>query len=234
VARFPRERRLRLCARDGADLGAALALAQLVEADDEYTGAHCRGVAGLALAVADRMGLDGEQRRRLEFAALLHDVGKTAIPKGLIDKPCGLDPSEWNVVKTHTLEGQRMVERFGGGMRHVGRIVRSHHERWDGTGYPDGLAGTAIPLEARIVAACDTWNAMRTDRVYRDALPLSDALAELGRSAGSQLDPEIVSVVIAIVACEEERIAVVEPVGKRARLRFARPFGGGRPRLVAA
>ncbi len=102
------------------------------------------------------MGLDPDRRRNLEFAALLHDV---AIPKEIIFKPGKLDPQEWHVIRTHTIEGQRMLDRAGGFMNDVGKIVRSHHERRDGGGYPDGLAGEAIPVEARIVAACDIWNA---------------------------------------------------------------------------
>src|SRR6202035_5553836 len=150
--------------------GTALVLGDVVEADDGYTGEHSKSVVGLALSVADRLGLPAEQRRTVEFAALLHDVGKIAIPKAVINKPGQLDPTEWRVIKTHTLEGQKMLDRVGGFMRDVGLIVRSHHERWDGCGYPDGLAGEAIPLEARIIACCDTWNAMRTDRCYRKAL----------------------------------------------------------------
>src|SRR5579884_3434917 len=153
--------------------GTALVLGDVVEADDGYTGEHSRSVVGLALAVADRLGLQAECRRNVEFAALLHDVGKIAIPKEVIRKPGPLNPEEWTVIKTHTIEGQKMLDRVGGFMRDVGRIVRSHHERWDGGGYPDGLAGEAIPLESRIIACCDTWNAMRTDRSYRQALPHS-------------------------------------------------------------
>ena len=109
--------------------------------------------------------------RNLEFGALLHDVGKVAIPKEIINKPGKLDPHEWEIIKTHTVEGQRMLDQVGGFMSDVGRIVRSHHERWDGGGYPDGLAGEAIPIEARIISACDTWNAMTTDAL----LPRGDA-----------------------------------------------------------
>ena len=94
------------------------------------------------------------------------------------------------MIKTHTVEGQKMLERVGGFMREVGLIVRSHHERWDGGGYPDGLAGERIPLEARIIACCDTWNAMRTDRAYRKALSHEVALAELTANSGTQFDPD--------------------------------------------
>ncbi len=153
--------------------------------------------------MADRLGLSAERRRNLEFAALLHDVGKIAIPKEIINKPGKLDPHEWAIIKTHTVEGQKMLDRVGGFMRQVGMIVRSHHERWDGGGYPDRLAGEAIPLEARIIACCDTWNAMRTDRPYRKALAYDVASAELSSNSGTQFDPRIVDVLIGIVEAEE-------------------------------
>jgi putative nucleotidyltransferase with HDIG domain len=179
--------------------GTALVLGDVVEADDGYTGQHCKGVVGLALTVAEQLGLDAEQRRNLEFGALLHDVGKIAIPKEIVNRPGKLDPEEWTIIKTHTLEGQRMLEQVGGFMREVGLIVRSHHERWDGGGYPDGLAAEAIPLEARIISCCDTWNAMRTDRPYRSALSHEVALAELASNAGSQFDPRVVDALLAVV-----------------------------------
>lgn len=203
---FSRERRQRLEAMlelGNAYRGTALVLGDVVEADDGYTGQHCKSVVGLALDVADRLQLSDEQRRNLEFGALLHDVGKIAIPKEIINKPGQLTPEEWTVIQTHTVEGQKMLERVGGFMRDVGLIVRSHHERWDGAGYPDKLRGEAIPLEARIVACCDTWNAMRTDRAYRTALPYETALAELQRASGTQLDPGVVATLTEIVAAEE-------------------------------
>ena len=134
-----RERLVNLLELNSAYRGTALVLGDVVEADNGYTGVHCRGVLGLALAVADELGLDADRRRNLEFGALLHDVGKIAIPKEIINKPGELDPEEWQIIKTHTLEGQNMLDRIGGFMRDVGLIVRSHHERWDGGGYPDGL-----------------------------------------------------------------------------------------------
>ena len=190
---FAHERRRRLESTlelSNAYRGTALVLGDVVEADDSYTGQHCRSVVALTLDVAERLGLSAERRRNLEFAALLHDVGKIAIPKEIINKPGKLDPHEWTIVKTHTLEGQKMLDRVGGFMREVGLIVRSHHERWDGGGYPDGLAGDAIPLEARIIACCDTWNAMRTDRPYRKALAYEIASAELVSELGDAVRPE--------------------------------------------
>jgi putative nucleotidyltransferase with HDIG domain len=203
LAGFARERRARLesvVELKNAYHGTALVLGDVVEADDAYTGEHCKGVVRITLAVADHLGLDAERRRNVEFGALLHDVGKVAIPKEIINKPGRLDPDEWRLIKTHTVEGQRMLERVGGFMRDVGRIVRSHHERWDGTGYPDGLAGEAIPAESRIIACCDAWNAMRTDRSYRAAIAHEDAVEELISCAGTQFDPRIVAALLAVVA----------------------------------
>jgi HD-GYP domain-containing protein (c-di-GMP phosphodiesterase class II) len=203
LAIFGRERRERvrsLAELSNAYRGTAYVLGDVVEADDGYTGEHCRGVVGLALEVGERLALSPEQLRNLEFGALLHDVGKIAISKEIINKPGKLDPHEWQIIKTHTTEGQALLDRVGGFMSDVGRIVRSHHERWDGGGYPDGLAGEEIPFEARIIAACDSWNAMTTNRSYRDALPSEVARAELIACSGSQFDPRVVEAMLEIVA----------------------------------
>ena len=153
---------------------------------------------------------------------MLHDIGKIAIPKEIINKPGKLDPHEWTIIKTHTVEGQKMLERVGGFMREVGLIVRSHHERWDGDGYPDGLAREAIPLESRIIACCDAWNAMRTDRVYRKALSHEVALAELTSNAGSQLDPQIVAALAEIVQPSELATAAPGRAPQAGRIDTAR------------
>ncbi|HET8980160.1 MAG TPA: HD-GYP domain-containing protein, partial [Solirubrobacteraceae bacterium] len=182
--------------------GTALLLGDVIAADDGYTGEHSQDVVSLAVAVADQLGLDAERRRNLEFGARLHDVGKIAIPKEILNKPGKLDPHEWEIMKTHAAEGERMLSRVGGFMREVGQIVRSHHERWDGGGYPDGLAASAIPVEARIITCCDSWNAMRTDRPYRRALPYEAAMAELRECAGSQFDPEIVEALVSVVSAD--------------------------------
>jgi putative nucleotidyltransferase with HDIG domain len=203
LAVFARERHQRLQSMlelSSAYRGTALVLGDVIEADDGYTGEHCKSVVTLCLELAEHLGLSPERQRNLEFAALLHDVGKIAIPKEIINKPGKLDPHEWTIIKTHTLEGQKMLDRVGGFMRQVGLIVRSHHERWDGSGYPDGLAGEQIPLEARIIACCDTWNAMRTDRPYRNALSADVAVAELLANAGKQFDPHVVDTFITMVA----------------------------------
>jgi HD-GYP domain-containing protein (c-di-GMP phosphodiesterase class II) len=199
---FSRERRARLeqlVELNDAYRGTALVLGDVVEADDTYTGEHCRGVVRLALDVAGQLGLDAHQRRNVEFGALLHDVGKIAVPKEIINKPGRLDEREWAVIMTHTIEGQRMLDRVGGIMHEVGLVVRSSHESWDGSGYPDGLRGETIPLESRIVAACDAFNAMTTTRPYRKAMTTDDAVGELVGHAGVQFDPQVVQALIRTV-----------------------------------
>jgi putative nucleotidyltransferase with HDIG domain len=205
LALFARERHERmkgLIELNNAYRGTALVLGDVVEADDGYTGAHSKSVVALALALGDRLALDPAQRRNLEFGALLHDVGKIAIPKEIINKPGKLDPDEWDIIYTHTVEGQKVLDRVGGFMHDVGLIVRSHHERWDGRGYPDGLSGEEIPLEARIISCSDTWNAMRTDRSYRRALSHEVARAELVANAGHQFDPRIVTAFLELIEHE--------------------------------
>jgi HD-GYP domain-containing protein (c-di-GMP phosphodiesterase class II) len=178
--------------------GTALLLGDVVEADDAYTGSHSRGVVELSLAVSDRLGLDRRQRRNVEFAALLHDVGKIAVPKEIVNKPGPLDEAEWAVMHRHTIEGEAMLNRVGGVLADVGRIVRSSHEHYDGSGYPDGLAGEEIPIEARIVTCCDAFSAMTTTRSYRKAMPVAEAVAELRACAGTQFDPDVVAALMAI------------------------------------
>jgi len=195
-----RERRVRF--QQAVDLsrayqGTALLLGDVLEDDDHYTGEHSRGVVSLALEIADQLRVDPRVRRLVEFGALLHDVGKIAVPNDIINKAGPLTPAEWDVMRRHTVEGERMLGRLGGDMTEVGRVVRASHERFDGGGYPDGLAGEAIPLAARIVACADAFNAMTTDRSYRTARPRAEALAELRRTAGAQFDPRVVEAAVA-------------------------------------
>jgi HD-GYP domain-containing protein (c-di-GMP phosphodiesterase class II) len=200
---FARERRVRFdhaVELSHAYRGTALLLGDVVEADDAYTGSHSRGVVELVLGVCDELGVDERQRRDAEFTALLHDVGKIAIPSTVINKPGPLTPEERALIETHTIEGERMLERVGGLLGEIGRLIRSCHERYDGTGYPDRLAGEEIPLIARIVCACDAYDAMTTDRPYRAARPVHEALAELCACAGTQFDPVVVDAVVAVVA----------------------------------
>jgi putative nucleotidyltransferase with HDIG domain len=176
--------------------GTTLLLSDVLDADDEYTASHSRDVVSLSVAVAHEMGLDDRRCQLVEFGALLHDIGKIAVPNEIINKDGPLTEEEWVVIKTHTVEGQRMLEKVGGVLGEVGRIVRSSHEKWDGTGYPDRLAADAIPLEATIISCCDAFNAMTTDRSYRRALPLEVARRELEDCAGSQFNPAVVDVLV--------------------------------------
>jgi putative nucleotidyltransferase with HDIG domain len=219
---FERERESRI--QHGLELsrayrGTAVLLRDLLEEDDEYTGHHTEDVVELAVKVADEMGLDEDARRETEMGALLHDIGKIAVPDEIINKPGPLDDEEWAIMRTHTVEGERMLQQVGGLLSSVGVVVRASHERWDGGGYPDGLVGEQIPVAARICAACDAFNAMTTDRSYRKALPLSVAIAELRDNAGTQFAPDVVDALIAVVAREtpdwELAIAAPQAVGGR-------------------
>jgi HD-GYP domain-containing protein (c-di-GMP phosphodiesterase class II) len=179
--------------------GTVMLLSDVVEFDDPYTAEHSRSIVDLVHAVAGELKIDTHSRQELEFAALLHDVGKIAVPKEILNKPSALTDSEFELIKTHTIEGQFMLDRVGGLLGRVGEIVRSCHERWDGKGYPDGLAGEQIPVASRIVFACDAYNAMTTDRPYRAAMPRDDAVAELVANAGTQFDPRVVATLVGVV-----------------------------------
>jgi diguanylate cyclase (GGDEF)-like protein len=171
---------------------------------------HLTGVAELAAEVGERLGLTDERRQQLFHAAQLHDVGKIAIPDAIISKPAALDESEWAFMRQHTVIGQRIIEAAPA-LDGVGELVRSSHERWDGGGYPDGLEGQEIPLGARIVAVCDAFDAMISERPYKAALPVEDALAELARCAGAQFDPAVVEAFALVVT---EREATVQSATK--------------------
>jgi HD-GYP domain-containing protein (c-di-GMP phosphodiesterase class II) len=202
LAYFARERQVRIdhaLELSHAYRGTAMLLGDVVEADDAYTGSHSRDVVSLVLDVAGRMGLDAVEQRDAEFAALLHDIGKIKIPGEIINKPGKLTDEEWAIMKTHTIEGERLLSPIGGILANVGRIVRSCHEDWDGTGYPDGLLREDIPLVARIVRVCDAFSAMTTDRSYRKARPVEEAVAELRRCAGTDFDPAVVEALAASV-----------------------------------
>jgi HD-GYP domain-containing protein (c-di-GMP phosphodiesterase class II) len=196
---FSRERKHRIdhaLELSDAYRGTAFLLGDVVEADDAYTGSHSRHVVDLVVAVAEDMGLNESERRDAEFVALLHDVGKIRIPGSIINKPGPLTAEERTLMETHTIEGEQMLERVGGMLGHVGHIVRSCHEHWDGNGYPDKLAGEDIPRVARIVCACDAFSAMTTDRPYRAARTREEAFAELQRCSGTQFDPLVVDALL--------------------------------------
>jgi HD-GYP domain-containing protein (c-di-GMP phosphodiesterase class II) len=199
---FARERQVRIdhaLELSSAYRGTAFLLGDVVEADDAYTGSHSRDVVSLVLGVCDEIGLDARDRRDAEFTALLHDVGKIRIPSEIINKPGKLSDEERAVIETHTVLGEQLLAKVGGLLGNVGTIVRSCHEDWDGTGYPDGLRGEEIPLVARIVRTCDAFSAMTTDRSYRKARPVDEAVAELRRCSGTDFDPQTVEALAAVV-----------------------------------
>ena len=199
--------------------GTVMLLSDVIESEDTYTAQHSRSVVDLVNEVADELGVPADDRQELEFAAMLHDVGKIAIPKEILNKPAALTDTEFEVMKTHTIEGQFMLDRVGGLLGRVGEIVRSCHERWDGTGYPDGLKGEEIPYAARIVFCCDAYNAMTSDRVYRDAMQPDEAIAELQLNSGTQFDPRMVAAVTKVVS--ERRVVPSTSEGVRAVLAAA-------------
>jgi putative nucleotidyltransferase with HDIG domain len=200
---FARERTARIdqaIELSAAYRGTAFLLGEVIVADDEYTGEHSYGVIALSLEIADELGLSEDDRRLVEFGALLHDVGKIAVPKSIVNKPGPLDDDEWAVMRQHTIAGQRMLDKVGGSMTDVGQIVRASHERWDGKGYPDGIAGEDVPLPARIVSVADTFHAITTTRPYRRAQSPEAAIKELRSCAGTQFDPDVVDALVRVLA----------------------------------
>ena len=174
-------------------------LLQLLRERRQDLHSHAGGVARLAELTATALGLSNREARHTRLAAELHDVGKAAIPDAILDKPAALDDREWDFVRRHTLIGERIV-RAAPALAHVADIVRSSHEHFDGAGYPDGLAGEQIPLGSRVVSVCDAYDAMTSQRVYRQPVSAADALAELRRCAGTQFDPVVVDAFCAVAA----------------------------------
>ncbi len=174
-------------------------LCSAAEANSSYTAAHQQDVAELTAGVATELGLSDEEQRTVRYAALSHDLGKIGVPTEILNKGGPLDAREWQVMRRHTVLGAELLAEISF-FADVHPLVRSHHERWDGSGYPDGLRETQIPLGARILAACDAYNAMTTDRPYRAAMTDSDARAELRRSAGTQFDEAVVDALLRTLA----------------------------------
>src|SRR5262249_17956602 len=182
---------------------AAASLAKAVDARDAYTGSHSERVSELAAQIARRLGLDDAQVELTRLAASLHDLGKLAIPEEILRKPGTLNETECLVLQRHPQIGFRMLESLG--VEPIADWVLHHHERWDGSGYPDRLRGEEIPLGARIIFVADAYDAMTSERLYRRPLAPGEALDELERCSGSQFDP-------AIVDAFGEELGLREPV----------------------
>ncbi len=167
-------------------------LATAVALRDTYTGEHSRRVTRFAILLGEQLHLSAAELESLRFGTPLHDIGKIGVVDAILRKPGPLTPAEFEIMKTHPTAGSKIIELIPD-LHAILPIVRSHHERWDGTGYPDSLASDAIPLLARIVAVAEAFDAMTSDTPYRKALTLDEAFSELGRHSGSQFDPTIVT-----------------------------------------
>ena len=175
---------------------AALALAHPAVDD---AARHASSVAELSVAVASELGLDANALHEVKLVALLHDVGKAETPPALLEKPGPLSAREREEMERHTIRGQELVERTDPSLASIARAIRACHERWDGTGYPDGLAGQEIPLSARIVFCCDAFDVMTSDRAYRPALGERRARGELLAGAATQFDPTVVRAALRVL-----------------------------------
>ena len=185
-------------------------LANALEANDEYTSSHARSISDMALRVGAELGLEGKALKRLELAALFHDIGKIGVPSEILSKPGPLDDDEWEVLRRHPELGETIlapIERLAD----VRPIVRHCHERFDGGGYPDAKSGNEIPIEARIIFVCDAFHAMTTDRPYRARLSEAEAFRRLRSSSGTQFDPEIVAVFLDVMGAGRANPAGSEP-----------------------
>ncbi|MGI8659865.1 MAG: diguanylate cyclase [Thermoleophilaceae bacterium] len=187
----------------GASRSAVGALAAAIDARDNYTHDHSEQVVWLALRTAKLLELPASEVERVRDGAMLHDVGKVAIPNEILYKPGALDAAEWAIMREHPVIGERILRRTPE-LATIAPLVRHEHERWDGAGYPDGLAGPAIPIGSRILLACDAYNAMITARPYREPMSGGEAVAELERNAGSQFDPQVVAALLGVLASDAE------------------------------
>jgi diguanylate cyclase (GGDEF)-like protein len=181
--------------QEHAHQDAIAGLAEALLERDRYTGEHSESVVELAARVARGLALSEEEIWQIRAAALLHDIGKVAIPDDILNKPGKLDDQQWELMRQHPVIGERILRAIPG-LGGVARIVRHEHERWDGGGYPDGIAGDAIPIGSRVILACDAYHAMTSDRPYRKAMPHADAIRELAKGAGSQFDPGVTEILI--------------------------------------
>jgi HD-GYP domain-containing protein (c-di-GMP phosphodiesterase class II) len=177
------------------------ALVNALQSRDEATESHGDRVARWVVDVGTRLGLDADHLRNLEYGAIFHDIGKIGVPDDILHNTDELTADEWGVIKQHTIMGQKILEPVEF-LRPVAQIVRHSHEHWDGSGYPDGLRGDDIPLESRIVLACDAFDAMTTNRTYQRALDWDAAVSRLQELSGTHFDPRVVEALVAVLEAE--------------------------------
>jgi HD-GYP domain-containing protein (c-di-GMP phosphodiesterase class II) len=175
-----------------------IGLAEALETRDAYTRGHSDRAVEFAGAVSQELGLTLEQADGLQYAAILHDIGKIGIPDNILNKPGKLTEEEFALMKTHPVKGANILSKIPF-LARMAPMVRHHHERWDGTGYPDGIAGEDIPIESRIVAVLDSYDAMTSDRIYRKAPGIEYAQDELRRCAGTKYDSRVVAAFLKVV-----------------------------------
>jgi HD-GYP domain-containing protein (c-di-GMP phosphodiesterase class II) len=181
-----------------AHLQTIIGLTEALEIRDASTRGHSERAVAYAQGLARKLNLAREQEERLQYAVILHDIGKIGIPDGILNKPGKLTDEEYAIMKTHPIKGSSIVLKIPF-LEPVGAVILHHHERWDGKGYPDGLAGEGIPIESRIIAVLDSYDAMTSDRVYRKAPGRAHALNEFRRCSGTQYDPSVVAAFLAIM-----------------------------------
>jgi putative nucleotidyltransferase with HDIG domain len=189
--------------QERANLSFATALVATLDARDRYTAGHSTAVATYARDIAARLGLGAEEKQLAHLCGLVHDIGKVGLPPGLLEKPGPLTLSERRLMEDHPVIGERILRNVED-YREVAKVVRHHHERIDGAGYPDGLRAESIPLLSRIIAVADAYNAMTSDRPYRDAMPSHVARLRIAEAVGAQFDTTVVAAFEAVLAAATE------------------------------
>ncbi len=199
------------------------ALTAAASAHDRGTSAHAQRMIRLAEATARILGRPEEELHLIRLGALLHDIGKIGIPEAILHKPGPLTEEEWAIMRRHPDIGRQILEQVGGVFQLLSRIIVAHHERWDGQGYPHGLAKEEIPMSARILSVVDSYDAMTSDRSYRAALPVAEARAELQRCAGRQYDPQVVEAFLCVLDAEDAGGAQATLTGTTCSTQESRP-----------
>jgi len=206
LASYDGENKRLIAALERGYLDTIRSLASAIDAKDPYTRGHSERVAALSVEIGRELGLDAEPLKTLEYAGILHDIGKIGVPEAVLRKPDKLTPEERTLVKSHAPVGAEIVEGIEF-LRSAEPAIRHHHERWDGGGYPDGLAGEAIPLVARIINAADTWDACTSERPYQRAYSAPEVVSILDSLRGKQIDPAVHEAILRVV---ERRVAALK------------------------